>query len=258
MEEQQKKNRYFIHLSYNGKNFHGWQIQNNAHTVQAELNKAFSLILREEIYTLGCGRTDTGVHARNFYAHFDTTKELSIKDRQNLTHKLNRYLRDDLVIYSIIPVHADSNTRFDATARTYKYYINQIKDPFATELSYFLHGEFDIHAANEACKILFEYEDFTCFSKSGTQTKTNNCKIKFAQWEKQGDSLLFTIKADRFLRNMVRAIVGTMIDIAQHKITLKEFRKIIEQKNRSNAGYSVPGHALFLEKIDYPEEIFIK
>ncbi len=258
MEEQKIKHRYFLHLAYNGKNYHGWQIQDNAHSVQAELNKALSLILREDIYIVGCGRTDTGVHARDFYAHFDSSKKFSNIERKKWIHKLNRFLRDDIVIYDMLPVKEDASSRFHATARTYKYYINRIKDPFTTDTSYYLYGDFDLDRAKKACNVLYEYEDFSCFSKSGTQTKTNNCKIQFAQWEEVGNKLIFTVKADRFLRNMVRAIVGTMVEIGHSKIDIDDFRKIIESKNRSAAGFSVPGQALFLEKIDYPEDIFIK
>ncbi|MFA8434251.1 MAG: tRNA pseudouridine(38-40) synthase TruA [Marinifilaceae bacterium] len=247
------KKRFFIQLSYKGTNYHGWQIQPNAITVQEVLNKALSTILNEEINVVGCGRTDTGVHSSYFMAHFDTSKENY--DFGKLAFRLNRFLPKDIAIQEVFPVHAEAHTRFDAKSRTYHYFITKEKNPFRLESHWKVHYELDVAKMNEAAQILFDYIDFTSFSKLHTDVKTNNCKIYYAQWEERGDELIFTIKADRFLRNMVRAIVGTLVEVGRGKLTLDGFRKVIESKNRSNAGTSVPGHGLFLADIEYPEEI---
>lgn len=249
--------RYFIHLAYNGKNFHGWQIQQNAITVQQVMNTALSLYFRENIELMGAGRTDTGVHAKDFYAHFDFETPLNISDIQHIVYKLNGILKDDIVIYDIFPVASDAHARFDAVSRTYQYFINTRKNAFNNDFSFSFYGKLNIDKMNEACKILFEYTDFSCFSKSNTQTKTNNCSIKEAYWIQAEHQLIFTITADRFLRNMVRAIVGTLLDIGNERIAITDMRKIIESKNRSEAGYSVPAKALFLTKIIYPDNILI-
>ena len=241
--------RYFIKLAYKGTNYHGWQIQDNAHSIQAELNEKMSLMLGETINLVGCGRTDTGVHAREFYAHFETSNEQ--KRLQDLAFRLNGFLPDDIVIYEIFSVAIDFHARFDAKSRTYKYFINRVKDPFSIGQSFYFHGQLDVSKMNEACDALFNYTDFTSFSKLHTQTKTNNCKIYEAFWEEIGDDLVFTIRADRFLRNMVRAIVGTMIEIGTGKLEVNDMNKIIEAKDRSHAGFSVPAEGLFLEKIEY-------
>lgn len=246
--------RYFIELAYNGKDFHGWQMQNNAPTVQGVLTNAVSLILRnKDIEIIGCGRTDTGVHAKQYFAHFDYTSPL---DTDQLKSKLNRFLPNSIVIYNIYPVPDDLHARFSAISREYKYYIRSSKDPFENEYFWLLNTRLNIEKMNEACNILYEYIDFTSFSKLHTQTKTNNCHIMSANWIKDKDKIEFTIKADRFLRNMVRAIVGTMIEIGREKMSFDQFREIIKSKNRSNAGVSVPGHALFLNKIDYNTPIY--
>lgn len=249
--------RYFLHLAYNGKNFHGWQIQNNAITVQQELNEVLSLFFKTKIELTGAGRTDTGVHAKDFYAHFDLPTNLNKEDIPNIVHKLNGFLKQDIAIYDIIRVKDEAHARFDAVSRTYHYYIGIKKDVFNFEYSYFIYGNLDVTAMNEAAKILFDYTDFSCFSKSNTQTKTNNCRITSAFWEECDNSLVFTITADRFLRNMVRAIVGTLLEIGFHKINIEDFKRIIDNKNRSDAGYSVPAKALFLTKIVYPESVFL-
>jgi len=242
-------NRYFIKLAYNGTNYHGWQIQENAHTVQAEINEKLSLILGKEINVVGCGRTDTGVHAREFYAHLEIEKlKLKLSD---LTFKLDRFLPGDIVIQKIFKVAPDLHSRFSAIDRTYKYYITKVKDPFLLNQSYFYHGPLNIEAMKTSCQYLFQFTDFTSFSKLHTQTNTNLCSIKKAEWEADGDVLIFTITADRFLRNMVRAIVGTMMEIGKGKISEKEMKSIIEAKDRSKAGYSVPAEGLFLEKVNY-------
>ena len=249
------KQRYFIELAYNGSRFHGWQIQPNAESVQECLVKALSTICREEIAITGAGRTDTGVHASYFVAHFDSEKmEL---DHPDFTFKLNSFLNNDIVIYKLTKVNDDAHTRFAATSRTYHYFMNLQKDPFAQESSWYFRRKLDLTRMNEACAILFEYIDFTSFSKLHTDVKTNNSKIYQAHWEERGTSLVFTIQADRFLRNMVRAIVGTLIEIGQGKLSLDEFRKIIEQKDRAAAGVSAPPQGLFLADIAYPESIFV-
>jgi tRNA pseudouridine38-40 synthase len=241
--------RYFIHLAYNGTRFHGWQIQPNATSVQENLNKAFSVLLQTEINLMGAGRTDTGVHAREMYAHFDTDNSFDIT---TLVHKLNSFLPKDIVIYDIIPVHDDAHSRFDATKRTYEYHIHQFKNPFIDELSWYFHQPLDIDLMNQASQLLFNYTDFECFSKVNTDVNTFDCTIFEAYWKRgQNDQLVFTISANRFLRNMVRSIVGTLINLGLHKITLDDFTKIIESKSREKAGFSVPAHGLYLTKIEY-------
>ncbi len=249
-------NRYFIKLAYNGKNYHGWQMQDNAITIQSVINDALSKLLEEEINVTGCGRTDTGVHAKEFYAHFDINKILNKNDWDNIVFKLNNFLNDSIVIFNIIHVKPDSHARFDAISRTYQYFISRQKDPFDNDFSYYVYGDINIDLMNEGAKILYEYEDFTSFSKLHSDVKTNNCKILDTKWIEREDKLIFTITADRFLRNMVRAIVGTLLDVGKKKISFKDFRKIIESKNRSDAGYSVPAKGLFLTKIEYPDDIY--
>lgn len=241
--------RYFIHLAYNGTPYHGWQIQPNATSVQETLNKAFSVLLQSEINLMGAGRTDTGVHAKEMYAHFDFE---AIIDIPNLVHKLNSFLPKDIVIHDIIPVHDDAHTRFDATKRTYEYHIHQFKNPFLDELSWYFHQPLDIDLMNEAAKLLFNYTDFECFSKVNTDVNTFDCTIFEAHWKRgENDQLVFTISANRFLRNMVRSIVGTLVNIGLHKITIEDFAQIIESKSRDKAGFSVPGHGLYLTQITY-------
>lgn len=246
--------RYFIELAYNGTRFHGWQVQPNAPSVQEHLEKALSAICREEISVTGAGRTDTGVHARFFVAHFDS----EMPDDPDFTRKLNGFLNHDIVIFRVYKVKPDAHARFDAISRSYRYYITRIKDPFAQETAWYFKYPLDVEKMNEACKILFEYSDFTSFSKLHTDVKTNNCKIFQAEWQEQGNQLVFVIKADRFLRNMVRAIVGTLIEVGQGKISLDDFRQVIELKNRGAAGVSVPAHGLFLVGIEYPEDLLIE
>lgn len=243
--------RYFIEFSYNGKNYFGYQIQPNAVSVQEEMEKALSTILREEIKTTGAGRTDTGVHAKKIFAHFDTEKILD----QDLTRKLNSFLPPDISVKRIFRVKNDFHARFDATFRTYEYYISLEKNPF-TEESAWQHWRrpLDIEPMNEACKILFEYEDFTSFAKLHTDNKTNLCKIYKAEWEQNGSELKFIVSANRFLRNMVRAIVGTMVDIGAGKLQPEDLRKVIENKNRNSAGTSAPAHGLYLVDVGYDFE----
>ena len=221
--------RYFIEFAYNGKNFHGFQSQPDAASVQETLEQALSTLFREKIAIVGAGRTDTGVHAKQMYAHFDTELEL---ESDYWSHKLNSFLPPSIVVYRIFSVHPDAHARFDATSRTYEYNIHTFKDAFISEGSWYHSLPLDVEKMNESCKILFEYIDFECFSKVHTDVKTFICKITEAYWTQEDTKLKFTITADRFLRNMVRAIVGTLINIGLEKITLTDFRKIIESKNR--------------------------
>ena len=248
------KQRYFVELAYNGTRFHGWQVQPNAKSVQEVLEFALSTICREEIAVTGAGRTDTGVHAGYYVAHFDSEKETL--DHPDFAYKLNRFLNADLVIFRLTKVGPEAHARFDAVSRTYHYFINRQKDPFSQETSWYYLRKLDVDKMNEACVVLFDYEDFTSFSKLHTDVKTNFCKIYEAAWKQQGSRLVFTIKADRFLRNMVRAIVGTMVEIGQHKLTINDFRRIIEAKDRGAAGASAPPEGLFLTDIAYPELVF--
>ncbi len=245
--------RYFIELSYNGQAYHGWQIQPNASSVQEQINKALSTLLREEINIVGAGRTDAGVHAEQMFAHFDLDKPL---DRQEVLQRMNSFLPEDIVLHRIFEVGHDTHARFDATARTYEYRIWLGRNPFTTHTTWQLyHQELDVKRMNEAATILKDYEDFQCFSKSKTDVKTYRCKITEAQWRVEGSLLIFQISADRFLRNMVRAIVGTLIDIGSGKLTKDELIDIIKSKDRSKAGFSVPAHGLFLTKVVYPKEL---
>ena len=240
--------RYFIKLAYNGTNYHGWQYQPNASSVQETMNKAVSTILNTEINVMGAGRTDTGVHAKEMYAHFDFKKSFEI---ESVIHKLNSFLPKDITVYDIIPVPAAAHTRFDAVKRTYEYHINTFKDPFLQEQSWYFHQHLDIDLMNQAAQLLFDHTDFQCFSKVNTDVNTFDCTVFEAHWSKENEKLIFTISANRFLRNMVRAIVGTLINIGLHKISLADFDAIIISKNRDKAGFSVPAHGLYLTKIEY-------
>jgi tRNA pseudouridine38-40 synthase len=252
-----KKQRYFIELSFNGTHYHGWQIQKNAVGVQEVLNKCLSTILRQPIETTGCGRTDTGVHAREFFAHFDAEEFMVdsswfIANKDGLVRSLNAILPKDIAVKDIFPVAADAHARFDATLRTYEYHIHFTKDPFKSGFSWELRDYPDVGLMNNAARIIMEYTDFSCFSKSNTQVKTNNCKITGAEWIVNGNELIFKISADRFLRNMVRAIVGTLLMVGKKEIEPAAVRQIIGSKNRSNAGTSVPACGLCLTKVKYP------
>jgi tRNA pseudouridine38-40 synthase len=263
------KQRFFIELAYDGTNYHGWQIQPNAITVQEVLNKALATITRQPIETTGCGRTDTGVHAREFFAHLDlvhsssfivhggsTTDaaamnyELSIMNHMNL-RSINALLPRDIAVKSIFPVTADAHARFDATLRSYEYHVHFNKDPFKNGYSWELRDIPDMDLMNQAAAIIMEYTDFGCFSKSNTQVKTNNCKITKAEWVRTDNGMVFHISADRFLRNMVRAIVGTLMMVGRKEIEPEAVRDIIESKNRSKAGMSVPACGLYLTEVKY-------
>ncbi|WP_295713510.1 tRNA pseudouridine(38-40) synthase TruA [Mucilaginibacter sp.] len=281
------KQRYFIELAYDGTAYHGWQVQQNAHSVQEALNKALAIILRQPVETTGCGRTDTGVHAKEFFAHFDVAAhESSVIDRSGkeeanapsiivggkakdevqdvlvmnnelsaMSQKvrgLNSILPADISIKNIIPVHEGAHARFDATLRSYQYHIHFNKDPFLRGYSWQLRDVPDMELMNQAAAMIMDYIDFSCFSKSNTQVKTNNCKISRAEWVKTEQGMVFHISADRFLRNMVRAIVGTLMMVGKGEIRPEAVRGIIESKNRSNAGMSVPACGLYLTEVKYP------
>lgn len=240
--------RYFIRFSYNGTKYHGWQTQPNAVSVQETLSKALSVIMNVPIELMGAGRTDTGVHAREMFAHFDCENAFDIPA---LIHKTNSFLPKDIAVYDFISVHNDAHTRFDAKKRTYEYHINTVKDPFLQDGSWYYHNILDIDLMNRAAQLLFTHTDFQCFSKSNTDVNTYNCKITEANWKQNGHMLIFTISADRFLRNMVRAIVGTLVNIGLHKITLEDFNTILHSRDRKKAGFSVPAHGLYLTEIKY-------
>lgn len=240
--------RYFIELSYKGTKYHGWQIQPDANSVQEEINKAISTILQEEISIVGAGRTDAGVHASQMFAHFDTTKELT----DAFAYKFNALLPDDIVVHSLEKVHEEKHARFDAISRSYEYKIWLGRTPFLLETAWQLHQKkLDVEKMNEAAKVLLEYEDFESFSKVKTDVRTFNCNITEAVWKQEGKELTFYITANRFLRNMVRAIVGTLVEVGLHKKSVEDFRKVIESKKRSEAGLSVPAHGLFLTEVKY-------
>jgi tRNA pseudouridine38-40 synthase len=248
--------RYFLHLAYNGENFHGWQVQEGQHSVQEALETALRHLCQTPIQVLGCGRTDSGVHAEDFYAHFDY-KPLDNKEREQLVFKLNRYFVHDILIYGLYAMKDDAHARFDAVSRTYKYHLSITKQPFRDAFCYYHPWSLDVDKMNQAAERLLGTKDFTSFSKLHTQVNNNICTITEARWESIDGELIFTISANRFLRNMVRAVVGTLLLVGRHKISLEEFDKIIEEKNRCKAGISVPAKALFLHKVEYPETIFL-
>lgn len=245
------KYRYFIYLSFKGTHYHGWQVQPGSVTVQEVLNQSLSKILREEIYCIGAGRTDTGVHAPCFYAHFDS-HQADLNADLKFLYKLNCILPKDIAVHEVIMVKPDAHARFDALSRTYLYRISRVKNPFATEFAMHFTKALDIDQMNLAAGMLKEYTDFTSFSKLHTDVKTNNCIVTHAAWSTQGTELQFTISADRFLRNMVRAIVGTLMDVGLGKLPTEGIRTVIEKKNRSEAGISVDACGLHLIKIEYP------
>lgn len=249
-----KTNRYFLELGYKGTHYHGWQIQKNAHTIQAELEKAISTILGVNTGIMGSGRTDTGVHASRQFVHFDTTEDLKEDD---FLKKLNGILPKDIAGYSLRKVKEEAHTRFDAIWRSYVYRISLRKDPFEQESAWQLYKNPDVHLMNQAASLLLSHEDFQCFSKVKTDVNTFHCKIKEAYWEQNGPLLLFHITANRFLRGMVRAIVGTLIEVGTFKITVEDFQKILDSKNRNEAKAAAPAHGLFLCDITYPDNLFI-
>jgi tRNA pseudouridine38-40 synthase len=246
--------RYFIEIAYNGKNYHGWQIQPNAISVQEVLEKALSTLTNQEIKLMGAGRTDTGVHAKQLFAHFDME---NMDQSIDLVYRLNSFLPKDISVKNIFKVNKEAHARFDATRRFYEYIISLRKDPFSENFSYFILQKPDIDKMNLAAEMLLNHDNFKCFSRSNTDVKTYHCDITKAVWISDNDRLVFRIEADRFLRNMVRAIVGTLLDVGFGKISLKEFHEILKSDDRTKAGASVPAHGLFLVEITYPDSVYL-
>lgn len=241
--------RYFVHFAYDGAAYHGWQIQPNGNSVQAEMERAFSLALRKSVSLVGAGRTDAGVHARHIVAHFDTEQSVDV---EQLVYRVNRILPRDIAVDRIEEVAADKHARFSARARTYYYYIHTKRDPFCRAYSCELHYALDFQKMNEAAAMLLCYDDFGAFCKSHTDVKTKFCHVTHAEWVALGDGKWrFVITANRFLRNMVRAIVGTLIEVGRGRMTIDDFRTVVEGKQRTAAGESMPGYALFLEDVTY-------
>jgi tRNA pseudouridine38-40 synthase len=251
--------RYFLTLSYNGSKFNGWQVQENTpDTVQQILEDKLSMILKEKIALTGCGRTDTGVHARDFVAHFDSRDENLQENAKHWLYKFNTVLPPSIAVQGIRRVHNNAHARFDATQRVYHYYISQRKNPFRDQFTWYVYGELDLDLMNEAAVKLLQHKDFTSFSKHHTQNKTNICHISKAMWHKSGEhEYRFTISSDRFLRGMVRAIVGTLVLVGRNKLSLAGFEEIIRERDRAKAGGNAPANALFLAGIKYPERVHI-
>ncbi|MGX1929651.1 tRNA pseudouridine(38-40) synthase TruA [Flagellimonas sp. 2504JD4-2] len=245
--------RYFIQFSYFGKAYHGWQNQPNAITVQEVLEKALSTLLRENVEVVGAGRTDAGVHAKEMFAHFDSGP---LENAEDLVYRLNAFLPEDIAVRKINTVLPESHARFDAVERTYEYWVIQEKNPFYVDSAHLVKHPLDIDAMNQSAQYLLDHEDFECFSKSNTDVKTFICDVRKAIWEVKEDKLVFTISADRFLRNMVRAVVGTLLDVGLGKMKPEEINAILESKDRQKAGVSVPAKGLYLTKVSYPKKIF--
>lgn len=244
--------RYFIEIAYNGAQYCGWQIQPNASTVQEVLQKKLSILVQRDIKVVGAGRTDTGVHAKQLFAHFDIDE---IKNTSELIFRLNSFLPNDISVVNLFQVKDDAHARFDATQRAYQYVISLKKNPFLEGLAFQIHNKPDVKLMNDAAKTLLNYNNFKCFSRSKTDVKTYNCTIEEAYWKEEENQLIFTISADRFLRNMVRAIVGTLLDVGYHKTSIEAWHQIIQTKDRSKAGASAPAHGLYLTRVHYPETI---
>nr|WP_294895836.1 tRNA pseudouridine(38-40) synthase TruA [uncultured Pedobacter sp.] len=247
----QQTNRYFLSLSYKGTAYHGWQFQPNALAVQEVLNKALKVFFRFDVETLGCGRTDAGVHATQFYAHLNLPKELEI-DQDKFLKSLNSLLPYDVAVLALIPVQDNAHARFDATLRSYQYHIHFQKDSFKKDYSWLIKDKLDLPAMQRAASIIKEYEDFGAFCKSNADNFTNICHIQKSEWEEIPNGLIYHVSANRFLRNMVRAIVGTLVDIGKGKISAEAMHQIIQSQNRSVAGASVPACGLFLTEVKYP------
>ncbi len=247
--------RYLLELSFNGANYHGWQIQPNCVSVQGTIEKCISTILNRKVSIVGAGRTDTGVHASYFCAHFDF--DLIIEDKSDFIYKSNSFLPSDIAIKNIFLVKQDFHARFDAVSRTYQYKINTTKNPFLSNDSYYLKKEIDFYKMNLAALKLFDYTDFKCFSKSNSDVHTFDCDIRSASWTFKDNHWVFEISANRFLRNMVRAIVGTLIEIGEGKFEIGHMDKVIKSKNREVAGYSVPAQGLYLTNIIYSENLLL-
>lgn len=247
-------NRYFLELSFSGTRYHGWQKQANAITVQSVIEDSFKLLTGSIINTTGAGRTDTGVHARHFTAHFDSEHPLFMQG-DHFLYKINSVLPKDIAVKKIYRVRPEAHARFNALSRTYEYVIRQLRDPFDTEFSWYFPRALHIENMNLAASRLAEYSDFTSFSKLHTDVKTNLCRIMLAEWRTEKDKIVFRVKADRFLRNMVRAMVGTMINVGLGKTDTRQFIEIIEAADRNRAGFSVPARGLHLLDISYPGNI---
>jgi len=248
--------RYFIKLSFKGTAYHGWQIQPNAPTVQSVLNRDMSIILGEPVETTGAGRTDTGVHARVFFAHFNSEKD-QLDSNRKLIYQLNGILPADISVQAIVKVDPEAHARYSALSRTYEYHIVCAKDPFLPEFAHAVYRKLDMQKVSEATNILPGYTDFTSFTRVDTDVSNFNCRIMQAEWKYDEHLIVFIIKADRFLRNMVRAVVGTLLEVGLGRISPEGFRKIIESRDRTAAGPSAPARGLFLTAIDYPDKIFI-
>lgn len=248
------RRRYFIYLSFKGTDFHGWQIQPNGNSVQQELENSLGVLLQEKVAVLGAGRTDAGVHAKLMIAHFETDKNIVI---DKFIYNLNNVLCSSISIISLREVKVDFHARFDAINRTYQYSISPEKNPFQFDLTHQYKQQINIELMNSAAKLLLGKKDFSCFSKSKTQTFTNDCQVLKAEWTKEEDLFVFEIKANRFLRNMVRAVVGTLLEVNEGKRSVESITELIASKNRSNAGVSVPAKGLFLVDIEYPATGFI-
>ena len=242
--------RYFIYLAYDGTNYHGWQIQPNGDSVQQQLMNALQTLLRREVVEVtGAGRTDTGVHAKLMVAHFDHDEPI---DCSQLADKLNRLLPSDISVFKVAPVDVELHARFSAKSRRYEYYVTTAKSPFLRQYRYRLHKAPDFDLMNQAAALLLQVDDFTSFSKLHTDVMTNICHVTRAEWSRVDEvTWVFTIQADRFLRNMVRAIVGTLLEVGYGKLSLAEFQQVIQQKDRCSAGMSVPAQGLFLADIQY-------
>lgn len=247
--------RYFLRIRYKGTFYHGWQVQDNANSVQQAVNEALKKVLRSPIESIGCGRTDTGVHADDFYLHFDVQEKIA--NPAEIIRKLTAMKVADIQFRELIAVKDEAHARFDATSRTYKYYIIRERNPFYLDRAAYIYGDIDLEFIKNASRFLIGKKDFGAFAKSNTQVATNICTVSEASWEAQDELLIFTISADRFLRNMVRAIVGTLIDIGQGKLSMDQFQSIIDSKDRRKAGMSAPPQGLFLTRIVYPESIFL-
>ncbi len=248
--------RYFIFLSFRGSAYNGWQIQPGKHTVQGILAKAVSTLLASPTAVTGAGRTDTGVHASFFCAHFDAVRD-DLHDNSQLLYNLNGLLPADIAVRRIVMVKPDANARFDALSRTYQYTITREKDPFMAETAWLLYWQLDLQKMNEAADVLLRHSDFSSFSRLHGGNKTTICRVTFAHWEEEDQRLVFTITADRFLRNMVRAIVGTLIPVGRGKLSVADFESILKGRDRGLAGQSAPAQGLSLTGIEYPGELFI-
>lgn len=249
-----RKIRYFLELAYKGTKYHGWQTQANAHTIQDEVNTALTIILRSPVETMGSGRTDTGVHARQQYLHFDVQERV---DKTDLIKRLNSVLPKDIAVFSLQEVRIEAHARYAATWRSYEYHISLRKNPFEEELSWQFFNKLDVDKMNEASDLLLKYRDFECFSKVKTNVSHFQCEIKKAYWEQKEQQLIFHITANRFLRGMVRAIVGTLVQVGEQKLDPIDFEAILESKNRRKAGSSAPAYGLYLCRVAYPSSIFI-